>query len=135
MTRFETQVLARPAAMSNLTDRVMVFLSEHGVDTRAIHHVALVFEEILGNLATHGNCRDLPAKISVEISQNRVTGEIIDRGPAFDPRLAPNPPVDLVPGDQPIGGLGLHLVRQFSSDLEYERKNDENFMSFAIRRM
>ena len=120
--------------MSDLTDKVMTFLGQQGVDTRATHHVALVFEEILGNLATHGNCRDIPAKISVRVSPNRVIGEVIDSGPAFDPRLAPNSVVDIAITDRPIGGLGLHLVRQFSSNLEYARKKDENFMRFAIRR-
>jgi hypothetical protein len=46
MTQFETSVLARPDAMSDLTDKVMAFLSEQGVDSRATHHVALVFEEV-----------------------------------------------------------------------------------------
>lgn len=134
MTQFETSVLARPEAMSDLTDKVMAFLSEQGVDARATHHVALVFEEVLTNLATHGNCRDVPAKIAVRISPDEVIGEIIDAGPAFDPRLAPAPPVAPATADRPIGGLGLHLVRKLSADLEYARRNGENHMRFAISR-
>ena len=129
MTRFEADVLAQPAAMSELTGKVMGFLQEQGVDTRATHHVALVFEEVLSNLALHGNCRDRPAKIAVRISPDKVIGEVIDAGPPFDPRLAPSPPAD-----RAVGGLGLHLVRTLSSDLEYARRNDENFMRFAISR-
>lgn len=134
MTQFETSVLARPEAMSDLTERVMAFLTEQGVDTRATHHVALVFEEVLSNLATHGNCRDRPAKIAVRISPDKVIGEVVDSGPPFDPRLAPSPPLDVAPADRPVGGLGLHLVRKLSSAFEYERQNDENFMRFAIAR-
>jgi anti-sigma regulatory factor (Ser/Thr protein kinase) len=134
MTQFETCVLANPEAMSDLTGKLMTFLSEQGVDARATHHVALVFEEVLGNLATHGNCGDIPAKIAVRISPHKVIGEIIDAGPPFDPRLVPTPPTRLAIADHPIGGLGLHLVRQLSSELEYARRNDANFMSFAIAR-
>jgi serine/threonine-protein kinase RsbW len=134
MTQFETSILARPEAMSDLTDKVMAFLSEQGVDMRATHHVALVLEEVLTNLATHGNCRNVPARIAVKIAPDRVIGEVIDAGPPFDPRLAPDPDFELDSMDRPIGGLGLHLVRQLSSDLEYTRRNDENFMRFAISR-
>jgi serine/threonine-protein kinase RsbW len=134
VTQLETSVLARPEAISALTDRVMTFLSEKGVDARAAHHVALVLEEVLGNLGTHGNCRDTPARISVRIGPDKVRGEVVDAGPPFDPRLAPPPPLDVGTADRPIGGLGLHLVRQLSSDLEYARSNGENFMSFAVKR-
>lgn len=131
---FETCVLARPEAMSDLTGKVMAFLDERGVDTRATHHVALVFEEVLTNLATHGNCRDLPAKVAVKVASDRIIGEIIDAGPAFDPRLAPEPPVASAAADRPVGGLGLHLVRKLSADLEYARRNGENYLKFAISR-
>lgn len=134
MTQFETSLLAKPEAMSDLTDKVMAFLTEQGVDTRATHHVALVFEEVLSNLATHGNCSDIPAKIAVRISPDKVIGEVIDSGPPFDPRLAPNPLTHVATADRPIGGLGLQLVRKLSSDLEYARRNDKNFVRFAISR-
>lgn len=134
MNRFETSVLARPEAMSDLTDKVMAFLSGQGVDTRATHHVALVLEEVLTNLATHGNCRDVPARIAVNVAADKVIGEVADAGPPFDPRLVPDVPVHTATMDRPIGGLGLHLVRKLSSDLEYARRNDENVMRFAISR-
>jgi serine/threonine-protein kinase RsbW len=134
MSQLETCVLARPEAISDLTDKVMAFLSEKGVDTRATHHVALVFEEVLSNLGTHGNCRDIPARIAVKVGPDTVLGEIIDAGPPFDPRDAPSPLLDVRSADRPIGGLGLHLVRKLSSNLEYVRRNGENFTSFAISR-
>ena len=134
MPQFETNVLDRPEAMSDLTDKVMAFLRKQGVDTRATHHVALVFEEILSNLATHGNCRDVPANIAVEISPDKVIGEVTDAGPPFDSRFTPDAPVGVAIADRSIGGLGLHLVRKLSSDLEYARRNDENFLRFVISR-
>ena len=39
--RFEKSTLPTPEAISDLTDQVMAFLSEQGVETRATHHVAL----------------------------------------------------------------------------------------------
>jgi anti-sigma regulatory factor (Ser/Thr protein kinase) len=134
MTRFESSILATPEGISELTDKVMAFLEEQGVETRPTHHVALVLDEVLTNLGSHGNCRDQPAKIAVIVEPDKVIGEVIDTGPPFDPRNTPDPSLDLAAADRPVGGLGLYLVRKLSSALEYTRRNDENCTKFAISR-
>lgn len=132
--RFEASTLATPEAISDLTDRLMAFLEEQGVEMRATHHTALVLNEVLTNLSTHGGCYDRPAKIIVSVGPDSVTGEIVDCGPPFDPRLAPEPSLDVAAADRPIGGLGLYLVKKLSSALEYQRRNEENCTIFAISR-
>jgi anti-sigma regulatory factor (Ser/Thr protein kinase) len=134
MTRFETSILATPETISALTDKVMTYLEEQGVEGRTTHHVGLVLDEVLTNLATHGNCSDRPAKIAVSVEPDKVVGEVIDTGPPFDPRLAPDPSLDIAAADRPVGGLGLYLVRKLSSALEYTRRNNENCTTFAIAR-
>jgi anti-sigma regulatory factor (Ser/Thr protein kinase) len=132
--RFERSMLPTPEATSDLTDEVMAFLHKHGVEVRVAHHTALVLSEILTNLATHGDCPDQPARIAVTVEPDQVIGEIVDKGPPFDPHLAPDPDLDAAAADRPIGGLGLYLVRKLSCSLEYARRNNENCMTFAIRR-
>jgi anti-sigma regulatory factor (Ser/Thr protein kinase) len=132
--RLERSTLPTPEAISGLTDEVMEFLGEQGVEVRAAHHTALVLSEVLTNLATHGGCPDRPARVAVTVEPGQVIGEIVDQGPPFDPRLAPEPALDAAVSDRPIGGLGLYLVRKLSSSLEYARRNDENCMTFAISR-
>lgn len=134
MIPFEANTLPTVEAIATLTDRVMGFLQQHGVDARATHHTALVLNEVLTNLATHGGCGDRPAKISVTIEPDRVTGEIVDSGPPFDPRLAPEPSLDVSLDERPIGGLGLFLVRKLTCALDYTRRNNQNCMTFAVRR-
>jgi serine/threonine-protein kinase RsbW len=133
-TRFETSVLATPEAISVLVEQVTAFLEEQGVEVRTTHHTALIVDEVVTNVGTHGNCRDRPVRIAIVVEPDKVTGEIVDHGPPFDPRRAPEPSLALEIADRPIGGLGLHLVRQLTCTLEYERRNDENCMIFAIRR-
>jgi len=132
--RFEKNTLATPEAISELTEEVMAFLHAQGVEVRATHHTALVLNEVLTNLGTHGGCADRPARIAVIVEPDRVTGEIVDNGPPFDPRHAPDPILDAAVDDRPVGGLGLYLVRKLSSSLEYARRNDENCLTFAISR-
>ena len=62
-----------------------------GVDARAVHHVSLVIDEILTNVATHGGNPDAPASVAIEVRTARVFGEIGDWGTPFDPRIGPGP--------------------------------------------
>ena len=132
--RFESSTLATPEAIDALIEQVIVFLEQQGVDARATHHAALVLSEVLTNLATHGDCRDRPAKIGITAEPDKVVGEIIDSGPPFDPLLAPEPSLDASVTERPIGGLGLFLVRKLCNGLEYARRNGENCLIFAIGR-
>ena len=133
MSELRTSALATPEAISRVIDDVMGFLRRESVDARATHHVALVIEEMLANLGTHGGCRDEPAHITVRVEPARVRGDIVDRGPAFDPRTAPPPDLAAAADERPVGGLGLHLVRQLST-LEYSYRNGENCTTFYVAR-
>ena len=134
MSAFTAAVLARPEAISGLTERLLHFLAEQQADSRATHHVALIVEELLTNIGTHGECPDTPVRVSVTVAPGQITGEIIDSGSPFDPREAPEPDVDSAAADRPVGGLGLFLVRRFTTALEYARRNGENYTTFAVPR-
>jgi anti-sigma regulatory factor (Ser/Thr protein kinase) len=44
-----------------------------------------------------------------------------DEGRPFDPLAQAAPDVTASAEDRPIGGLGLHLIRQLCDELHYER--------------
>lgn len=134
MRELEERFVAEPAAIADFTSRTMEFLEEAGVDPRAVHHVALVLEELLTNIATHGGAPDEPASVRIKVEPLRVAGEIIDAGIPFDPRAAPLPDVRAAVEDRPIGGLGLFLTRQFTSDLDYARRDGRNHTAFSVGR-
>ena len=131
---FETTVLAQPDAISQLTGEVLAYLGAQGVDARAAHHVALVLDELLVNLGSHGNSADKPANVRIMIEADKVRAEIRDSGPEFDIRTAPEPTLAQNIEEREIGGLGLFLVRQFACEIGYERRGDTNHTRFAIAR-
>jgi sigma-B regulation protein RsbU (phosphoserine phosphatase) len=134
VTRLDVVTLATPEAIAGMTDRILHFLKTHGVQARTTHHVAMLVEEILTNLGTHGNCAEHPAKVGITVEPTQVLVEIVDTGPSFDPREAPQPDLDLPAGERPIGGLGLHLLRQLSHALEYVHRDAENYTTFGVAR-
>jgi serine/threonine-protein kinase RsbW len=134
VTRFAADIIPNAGAIAGLTDDVAQFLRGAGVDARAVHHVALVIEEILTNVATHGGSPNVQASVALEVRPDLVSGEIGDCGKPFDPRSGPEPDITAPLEERRIGGLGLHLVRKLTSALDYRRDGKQNLTAFSISR-
>lgn len=133
-THFEAQVRARPLEVNQFTERLAGFFDQAGVDHRAAHHVAMILDELLTNLGTHGGVTDMPATIAIAIEPACVRVEFRDSGPPFDPRSVPDPDVTAPVEERKIGGLGLFLMRKIASDLYYRRDAGQNWITFAVPR-
>ncbi|HMK78428.1 MAG TPA: ATP-binding protein [Xanthobacteraceae bacterium] len=134
MTTFEAQAKAQPEAISTLTARVENFLQQQGVDARATYHVAMLIEELMSNLAIHGSVPDELAIVRLAVDPADVRVELLDRGPPFDPRCAPEPDLTTSVEERQVGGLGLFLMRKFASDISYARSGAQNCTRFSVRR-
>jgi anti-sigma regulatory factor (Ser/Thr protein kinase) len=134
MDVFVAELTAKLDAISALTEQAAKFLADSGVDTRAVHHVALVLDELLTNVLTYGGTIEPPVSVRLTISPDRVTAEVVDGGMMFDPRVDRNLDVSASVEERPIGGLGLLLVRRVTEGLAYERVGDRNRTIFSICR-
>ena len=134
MGDFFVDLPVEPAAISSVTERAQAFLEESGVDARAAHHVALVLDELLTKVATHGGAMEGPASVRLGVLPDRVMGEVIDCGPPFDPRQQRRVDVSTETQERPIGGLGLLLVARVTEGLDYARVEGRNRTTFWIRR-
>jgi serine/threonine-protein kinase RsbW len=132
--QIEAEITVAAADISRFTERATDFLSEAGVDARATHHVALIFDELLTNLATHGGSAKQTATVRVWIEADQVQGEILDAGAPFDPRSTTDPDVGSALAERPVGGLGLFLVKRFASGLSYTSERGRNRTWFAVSR-
>ena len=54
---------------------------------------------------------------------------ISDSGKPFDPTAKTEVDTTLSAEERPIGGLGIHLVRQIMDDVTYERKDNKNVLT------
>jgi len=134
MSQFAAELIAEPQAISALTDRVATFLAGCGVDARAAHHMALVLDELLTNVATHSEGPEAPVSVNLTVAPDRVSAEVVDQGGMFDPRTAPVPDLSGGVAERPIGGLGLLLVQKVTQSLNYERAGNRNKTTFSISR-
>lgn len=95
-----------------------------------VFDINVVFDELLSNTINYGYTDDAPHEISITLSASDAAIEIAieDDGRAFDPLAAPEPDLALPLAQRPIGGLGLHFVRQLMDDVKYKRENNRNYL-------
>ncbi len=113
--------------MARLLDALEAHAEAAGLGPRTAHRLALVCEELVANVLTHGAAG--PAGASFVALAVRRAGDggalrvtVEDDGPAFDP-LAEAPKADTGSplAEREIGGLGLHLIRTMARAPRYER--------------
>ena len=96
----------------------------------ATFKVKLVLEEILMNVISYGGDSSHKPRITLHLSQQNdlLSMEISDDGMAYDPLTAPPPDLESDLDDRPIGGLGVHLVRELMDNVSYRYKDGRNHL-------
>jgi len=89
---------------------------------------ALALEELFINACVHGGGGVRPLVVDLEMGRdaNQVTMALTDNAPAFDPTRVAAPDLDADLEARPVGGLGLHLVRQSMDRFEYQYADQRN---------
>lgn len=113
------------------------FGARYGVPLRPVADLAIAVDELLSNVAKYGT-RPAEGESPAVALEFFVTGqalevEIADSGPPFDPLSGDVPDVSAALEERPIGGLGLHLVRNLTDERRYERKGGRNVVRLVRR--
>ena len=58
--------------------------------------------------------------------------EFTDDGLAFNPVAQPAPDLEADIGERPIGGLGVHLVRELAERVDYTRTRGRNILKVIL---
>ena len=90
--------------------------------------INLALEEAVSNVIMYAYPKETDGLVDVEAILRKDSLEflVIDSGVPFDPTVAPMTDTTLPAEDRPIGGLGIHLVRQLMDTVSYERINEKN---------
>ncbi len=98
-------------------------------------NLSVVLDELLANTLSHGLAGRAGGTVSmdVKLAADRLTVTLTDDGAPFDPFSRAAPDTTLSVADRPIGGLGIHLVRQLVDEASYERRGDHNVVVLRTR--
>ena len=117
---------------------VQGFLEACDIIDQTIFKVNLVLEELVTNIIKYGfKCKDKKYDIIIYLSlkiKDKIYIRIEDTGMEFNPLYAPTPEIDVPIEDMKIGGLGLHLVRNIISDINYQRFENKNIQQIWLER-
>lgn len=137
--RYQAVLLRQVDGIAALVESTEMMLADMGCNAADAQQMAIVAEEILTNISRHAwpegedkefsACLDierLPAGINVRFST-------CDDGIAYDPLARSAPDIDASLEDREIGGLGIHMVKNFTDSQRYERRGAENH--FAVSKL
>ncbi len=91
-----------------------------GADQDVIADVILATDEAVTNIIVHGY-QDRPGMIEIELrrSGNAVIVFLRDESAPFDPTSVPPPDVTQPLEKRPLGGMGIHLIRQLMDEVTH----------------
>jgi serine/threonine-protein kinase RsbW len=125
------------ARVEDLNASLEAVLSRHCVVRGVRDDVRLIVEELASNVIEHGGT-DVAAgerelSVDIGIDGDRLSLQFSDDGAPFDPTAAAAPDLDADIEDRPIGGLGLHLIRQLAEEISYRRDGGFNLLKVILR--
>jgi serine/threonine-protein kinase RsbW len=93
-----------------------------GIPDSVAYAVRLCLEEAVANLVSHTQVTGDGPDIAIDLGWKGgvMVAAIEDHGPPFDPRMAPAPARPASLDDAIPGGLGIHLMRSFASEIDYD---------------
>ena len=102
-----------------------------GLNPTVTMQMNLAIEEAVVNVMNYAYPRGKKGDVTIEALSNdvRLKFVIIDSGTPFDPTVHADVDTTLSTQERPIGGLGIHLVRQMMDSINYERVNNLNVLT------
>ncbi len=129
---------ARMDSMAEIRSFVEAACATAGIGREDCLKILLIVEELFTNTVTHGYREesDSPVWLAFEPGDTGFTLRYEDAAPPHNPfgEFRPMDTAVLI-AQQPVGGLGLKLIRSLASDPGYSRVGERNCirLTFAVR--
>jgi len=114
-----------------LAEAIELWGEENGIPGKSLFQLNLALDELLTNTITYGYPEGGEHEIRLRLvpeGEKELLIEIRDDGLAFNPLEVKAPDLKQDIEERPIGGLGIHLVRQMLDEIEYRRENGHNVL-------
>jgi anti-sigma regulatory factor (Ser/Thr protein kinase) len=99
-----------------------------------LFNINLALEELVTNIISYAyeDNSEHTIRLKFVFTRDGVNIRLIDDGREFDPFAeVPEPDTDAPADERPIGGLGVHFVRQMMDDYSYDRIDNKNIVSLT----
>jgi len=129
------EVASTRDAIASASAQAEEWLQSHRPSAQTLNLLLIAIEEIIINCIDYGYQDDKVHSIRLVllVDDEDLTITVIDDGLPFDPLAAPPPDLSRPIQDRPAGGLGIHLLRQLSRQMRYERRDGLNQLTITQR--
>ncbi len=116
-------------------ERVITYVSEiclqKSIPPDTEYDLNLALDEMIINVAKHAYPEGEEHRFTIQVTmdENEFVARIEDDGIEFDPTQYPDPDLDAPLEERKEGGLGIYLVRQIMSSIEYQRLGAKNVVT------
>ena len=119
------------------TERLGEFMeqvcSQAGLDAASSTKLNIAVEEAVVNVMSYAYPADSQGEVRVDadVADGSIVLTVSDSGQPFDPTTVEPADTSLDADDRPIGGLGIHLMRRYTDNLQYERRDGRNVLTMT----
>ncbi len=135
MMSSEPAELRLPARLENLS-RFLEFAVDQarklGLEER-IPALELGLEEALVNVIRYAAREGEEITLAATPEADGIGFTISDRGAPFNPLEAPPPDLESELLERPIGGLGIHFMKELTDEISWSREGDRNRLRLFFR--
>ena len=116
-----------------LSEFIEVIGEELEMEMSMIMSLNLALEEAVVNVMDYAYAPGTTGEVCIEAIGNKSQIEFIlsDSGIPFDPTKKAEVDTTLSAEERPIGGLGIHLVREIMDAVSYEYKDNKNILTLS----
>lgn len=132
--RAELELGAVPDRLPEVMDLLARFWEQESLPPGGVSRFELSLEELFLNVALHGvkeGAGPPQVLIRLEHDGHRVQATIEDDGKPFDPFSLDTPDIAAGLHDRPMGGLGVHLVKELMDQVDYRFHEGRNHVRIA----
>ena len=116
-------------------ESVISFVSDvcvrNSIPPETEHDLNLALDEMITNVAQHAypGSEEHHFTLQITVSNEEFVARIEDDGVEFNPTEHPIPDLDAPLEERKVGGLGIYLVRQIMTSVEYQRVAGKNVVT------
>jgi len=99
------------------------------VDNKVLSEVNIIFDELLNNYISYEKKENLVIEINIKLVRDKFIFECMNNGDEFNPLEKKDKKIETFESDMPLGGLGITIIKNMSSNISYERKDGKNILT------
>ena len=131
----EFTMMAQNELLGELLEDLEEQMTAFGWPMGQVVNVGICTEEIYVNIANYGYPDKIgPVTITEEVDENRVALTFVDEGIEYNPLAKPDPDITLSLEERPVGGLGIYMVKNMMTVVDYKYENGKNQFFMALDR-